>query len=133
MQPQSAMVIMDYRTGEIKAMESVTSLAPQIMGKKRDSAVKVPKVQENQPKANADEVNKDTRSKIENIAQALNQYVKSTQRDLKIQVHEATGNIIVKVLSKESGKIIREIPPEKMLNLAAKMEEMTGILFNENV
>ena len=121
------------KAGEIKAMESVTSLAPQIMGKKRDSAVKVPKVQENQPKANADEVNKDTRSKIENIAQALNQYVKSTQRDLKIQVHEATGNIIVKVLSKESGKIIREIPPEKMLNLAAKMEEMTGILFNENV
>jgi len=121
------------KAGEIKAMESVTSLAPQILGKNRESAVKVPKVPENQPKANAEEANKDTRSKIENIAQALNQYVKSAQRDLKIQVHEATGDIIVKVLSKENGKIIREIPPEKMLNLAAKMEEMTGILFNENV
>jgi flagellar protein FlaG len=121
------------KAGEIKATESVTSLAPQILGKNRESAVKIPKGQANQPKANAEEVREDTRSKIENIAQALNQYVKSTQRDLKIQVHEATGNIIVKVLSKEDGKIIREIPPEKMLNLAAKMEEMTGILFNENV
>lgn len=121
------------KTNEIRATESVTSLAPQILGKDSKSDVKIPEGRKNRPEANADKVREDTRSKIENIANALNQYVKSTQRDLKIQVHEATGNIIVKVLSKEDGKIIREIPPEKMLNLAAKMEEMTGILFNENV
>ncbi|HDR14137.1 MAG TPA: flagellar biosynthesis protein FlaG, partial [Desulfobacteraceae bacterium] len=39
----------------------------------------------------------------------------------------------VRVLSRESGEVIREIPPEEMLNLAAKMEEMTGALFNKNV
>ena len=121
------------KTNEIRATESVTSLAPQILGKDSKSDVKIPEGRKNRPEANADKVREDTRSKIENIANDLNQYVKSTQRDLKIQVHEATGNIIVKVLSKEDGKIIREIPPEKMLNLAAKMEEMTGILFNENV
>lgn len=73
------------------------------------------------------------KEKIEHIALAMDNYVKSIQTDLKIQVHNGTGNVMVKVLSKEDGRIIREIPPEELLNLAAKMEEMMGVLFNGNV
>lgn len=121
------------KAGKMKPPEPVSSLAPEIMSPSREKAAKVFNDPGKNPQADVLKVSEDTRSKIENIANALNQYVKSTQRDLEIQVHKATGNIIVKVLSKEDGKIIREIPPEKMLNLAAKMEEMTGVLFNENV
>jgi flagellar protein FlaG len=71
-------------------------------------------------------------AKIESIAQAMDNYVRSIQRDLKIRVHNDTGNIIVEVISGEDGKVIRQIPSENLLNLAAKMEEMTGVLFNEN-
>lgn len=71
--------------------------------------------------------------KIGRIAETMDSYVQSIQRDLKIQVHEKTGNIMVKVTSKESGKVIREIPPKELLDLAARIEEMTGILFDENV
>ncbi|MBW2609254.1 MAG: flagellar protein FlaG [Deltaproteobacteria bacterium] len=80
----------------------------------------------------AAEVRKVARKKIERIAQALDSYMQSIQRDLKIGVHQATGNIMVKVVSKSDGKIIREIPPEELLDLAAKMEEMIGVLVNEN-
>ena len=68
--------------------------------------------------------------KIEKIAQAMQDYVTSVQRDLKIQVHKDTGNLMVKIISVEDGKTIREIPPEELLNLAAKMDEMLGALFN---
>jgi flagellar protein FlaG len=71
--------------------------------------------------------------KIGRIAETMDSYVQSMQRDLKIQVHEKTGEIIVKVTSKESGKVIREIPSKELLDLAAKIEEMTGILFDEKV
>ncbi|MDM7920278.1 MAG: flagellar protein FlaG, partial [Methanosarcina sp.] len=71
--------------------------------------------------------------KIGRIAETMDSYVQSIQRDLKIQVDEKTGRVIVKVISKESGKVIREIPPEEMLDLAARIEEMTGILFDEKV
>ena len=125
--------ISPVKSGEIKPPESVSSLAPEIMDPGREKVAKIHKELEKKSQQDPHEVREDTRSKIENIAQALDQYVKSTQRDLKIQVHEATGNIMVKVISKEDGKVLREIPAEKMLNLAAKMEEMTGVLFNENV
>jgi flagellar protein FlaG len=60
----------------------------------------------------------------------MQEYVSSVQRDLKIQVHKDTGNLMVKIISAEDGKTIREIPPEELLNLAAKMDEMLGALFN---
>lgn len=71
--------------------------------------------------------------KIGRIAETMDSYVQSIQRDLKIQVDEKTGKIIVKVTSQETGKVIREIPSEEMLNLAARIKEMTGILFDEKV
>ncbi len=74
-----------------------------------------------------------TREKMERIAEALDNYVKSIQHDLDIKVDEETGRFLVKVISHESGEVIREIPPEELLKLAAKMEEMAGVLFNKSV
>ena len=50
---------------------------------------------------------------------------------LSFSVHEATGVIKVAVTDKETGDLIREIPPEQVLNLMAKIDEMMGILFDE--
>ena len=72
-------------------------------------------------------------AKVELIAQAMDDYVKSAGRDLKIQVNSETGNVTVQVISEESGEVIREIPPEEVLKLAAKMDDMLGLLFNESV
>jgi len=74
-----------------------------------------------------------TQPTIERVAQAMENYVDSLERDLKIQIHKETGNIMVSVISKEDGKTIREIPSEELLNLAARMEEMTGVIVNEFV
>lgn len=80
-----------------------------------------------------DEIEKETREKIEKIAQAMDEYVRSSQRSLKIRVDSRTGRTIVRVISKEDGRTIREIPPEQALNLASRMEEMMGFLFDEKV
>lgn len=53
--------------------------------------------------------------------------------DLQFSIHEATGRIFVKVIRGETGEIIREIPPEQVLNLAAKIDEMMGILYDQKV
>ena len=39
-------------------------------------------------------------------------------------------NISIIVSEKETGEIIREIPPEELQGLHAKMEELSGMLFN---
>ena len=51
--------------------------------------------------------------------------------DLQFSVHEASGEIMVTVREESSGEVIREIPPSEMLDLAAKLGEMVGLLFDQ--
>jgi flagellar protein FlaG len=53
--------------------------------------------------------------------------------DLEFSIHKATGRTFVRVIRSETGEIIREIPPEQILNLAAKIDEMMGILYDQKV
>ena len=69
------------------------------------------------------QANEDTTKRV---AEAMDQYVRSVQSDLQISIHDETGKIVVRVISQETGEVIREIPSEEMLKLAQKMEEMTG-------
>ncbi|WP_341279873.1 flagellar protein FlaG [Paenibacillus sp. FSL H8-0537] len=43
-------------------------------------------------------------------------------------VHEETNHIIYKIRNKETGEVIREIPEEKLLDMAAKLMEQNGII-----
>jgi flagellar protein FlaG len=81
--------------------------------------------------------------KGESIPLSEQQLIKAIERAVKaiqgptttfeFSVHEQTKQIMVKVLDKETGEIIREIPPEKQLDLVAKLWEMAGILVDEKV
>lgn len=46
-------------------------------------------------------------------------------------IDEATGRSVVRVLNKETGDVIRQLPPEELLNLVARMRQLTGLIFNE--
>ncbi|WP_063868024.1 flagellar protein FlaG [Paenibacillus sp. Soil766] len=49
----------------------------------------------------------------------------------EFKIHEATKQIMVKVLDKDTGEIVREIPPEKVLDMVAKLWEKAGIIVDE--
>jgi flagellar protein FlaG len=52
-------------------------------------------------------------------------------RRLDFQVDKDTQRIIVKVIDTETDKVIKEIPPEQLVQLAAKIQEMVGLLVDE--
>ncbi|WP_054957471.1 flagellar protein FlaG [Paenibacillus dakarensis] len=66
---------------------------------------------------------------IEKATKAL----QGPETTLEISIHEKTHQIMVKVLNKENGELIREIPPEKTLDLVANMMEIAGILVDQKV
>lgn len=70
----------------------------------------------------------------EQLIKAIEKAVKSMQGPytyLEFSVHETTRRIAVTVHDRETGEVIREIPPEKTLDLVAKLWEMAGILVDE--
>jgi len=51
--------------------------------------------------------------------------------DLQFSVHDSSGRIMVTVKDASTGQVIREVPPSDLLNLAAKLDEMIGLIFDE--
>ena len=45
--------------------------------------------------------------------------------------HEATKRISVKIIDNDTKEIIREIPPEKTLDMISKMWELAGLVVDE--
>ncbi|MBN2418732.1 MAG: flagellar protein FlaG [Deltaproteobacteria bacterium] len=115
----------------VRRQVEILSATSSVSDTKKGNSEKIDK--EKKEAQNYLQFNETANEKINRIAEAMENYVQSIQRDLKIQVHEETGNIMVRVTSHESGKIIREIPPKELLDLAARMEELAGALFDEKV
>ena len=72
----------------------------------------------------------------EQLIRTIERAVKSLQgpqTTLQISIHEKTHDIMVKVLNKDTGELIREVPPEKTLDLVANMMEIAGILIDEKI
>jgi flagellar protein FlaG len=68
---------------------------------------------------------------IINAIKAANKQLLGVNTELHYGVHEKTNQIMVKVVDKETGDIIREVPPEKTLDLFAKILELAGLLVDE--
>ena len=46
-------------------------------------------------------------------------------------IHDETNRVTIKIVDKESKDVIKEFPPEKTLDMIAKVWEMAGILVDE--
>ena len=66
----------------------------------------------------------------------IEEAVKSVQGPttrLDYSIHDKTNDVIIRVVDKETGEIIREIPPEKTLDILSKLMEIAGLLVDERV
>lgn len=46
-------------------------------------------------------------------------------------IHEKTNRVTIKIVDKETKEIIKELPPEKTLDMIAKAWELAGLLVDE--
>lgn len=81
----------------------------------------------NQPKL-SDLIGRITQSNEKEI-----QEVNGHNTTVEFSVHKATNTITFKVLDRDTGEVLREIPPEKILDLLAKMMEMAGIIVDKRI
>lgn len=46
-------------------------------------------------------------------------------------IHDATNRVTIKIVDKETKEVIKELPPEKTLDMIAKAWELAGLLVDE--
>lgn len=70
---------------------------------------------------------------LRDVVEDVQQYLLEHNIRLSFSLHDKTGDLVVRVLDKDTGEVIRQIPPEEMLRLREKLEELTGVLLNGKV
>ncbi len=50
---------------------------------------------------------------------------------LRFEMDKEADRVIIKVVDRESGEVIRQIPPEEMLNMAKVLDELKGSLVDQ--
>ena len=60
---------------------------------------------------------------VNRAASKVNEFVEQIGRNLEFSVHESTGRVIITVRESETGKIVRQIPPEELLIIADLVRE----------
>lgn len=85
-----------------------------------------------EPSGTAQMVGPDAQS-VREAVDRINAFLKSAQRDLNIEIDKDTGIVVVKVVDRESGEVIRQIPPEETLAIAKNLDTAQGVLFRSRV
>lgn len=68
----------------------------------------------------------------EQIRQSVEKINKNmSNREAIFGVHEATNRVMIKIVDKDTKEVIKEFPPEKTLDMIAKVWEMAGIMVDE--
>ena len=70
--------------------------------------------------------------KQDKIKKAVEQMNKNMNNSEAIfGIHEGTNRVTIKIVDKDTKKVIKELPPEKTLDMIAKVWEMAGIMVDE--
>ena len=71
------------------------------------------------------------RESLEKAVKETNQMIFKDDRRFEFKIHEGTKRIMVKLIDNETDEVIKEIPPEKILDLVASIWDLVGILVDE--
>lgn len=72
-----------------------------------------------------------TEKEVKTKIDLANKELKHTKTGLDFKYHEATKRVSITVYDKETKEVIREIPPEKSLDMLEKMWELAGMVVDD--
>lgn len=74
--------------------------------------------------AKEQELNK---QEVEKLAERLNRVMGLIEKRLQFKVHDKSKMIQVKVIDQQTGEVIDEIPPKRLLDLMSSFQDVTGL------
>ena len=74
-----------------------------------------------------------TRDDMEKMTNEMTKFMESLNTDIQFTLHEGTGRLIVKVIDKQTDKVLKEFPPHQLLDTLAAISKYIGGLLDKKV
>lgn len=130
MQAQTVTAPRPVAPAEKPAEYSSTTAQPAV---KVDATTVVVENAQNSAQNNASEQGGQQQASNEQIKKAVEELNRkiNTNTEAVFGMHEETNRVTIKIVDKSTKEVIREVPPEKTLDMIAKVWEIAGILVDE--
>lgn len=78
--------------------------------------------------------NKDyTKKQVENAVESINEFLQTEQLDSKFVFHDGLNQYYVRLVDSKTEEVIKEIPPERLLNAFYEMQKLVGMIVDEKI
>ncbi|KAF2957331.1 hypothetical protein AS159_09950 [Thermotoga sp. Ku-13t] len=115
MDPQRNMNLERVQTGSLKQLQlNVQRIAEESSRKQKEDSVDLSKTMES----------------LRKTFEKLSRFFKT---EAQFTIERELNMIIIKIKDRETGEIVRQIPPEVAVKIAKNLQELIGILFDEKV
>lgn len=116
---------------EINGVNNIVDKRPAEMNINMVNPVRVGSKEDKLDKLDIGDRKRYTEDEIIDAIENANKEFIAYDRRFEFSIHEKTKQIMVKIIDVSNDEVIREIPPEKILDLVAAICEISGILVDE--
>ena len=82
-------------------------------------------------KQNEQELKNLSKDELESLFKRMKEKFDYMNKYLKIEIDKDLHEPIIKIIDKKTNEVVRQIPPEHLLELAKKIDELVGLLFSK--
>ncbi len=68
---------------------------------------------------------------LEKMVTGLNELVHELHRELQFSLDDESGEVVIKVIDRETDTVIRQLPAEEVLRLRKRLQEAAGAIFHD--
>ncbi|MGE5701485.1 MAG: flagellar protein FlaG [Clostridia bacterium] len=73
----------------------------------------------------------DARDEVKKEVDSLNKWLGTKNTHLRFQMHDRLKEYYVQIVDDRTNEVVREVPSKKIMDLAANMYELAGIIVDE--
>lgn len=73
------------------------------------------------------------RSELEQAVDTMNELLENTHKASKFVLHDGLNKYYVRLVDTETEEVIKEIPPERLLDALYEMQKLAGMIVDEKV
>lgn len=77
--------------------------------------------------------NEFSKNNMAELVSVVNEFVRSLSTKVEFFYDRYNERHVILVKEKETGEVIREIPPKEMVNLVKQLEKVTGIIYHNQI
>ena len=72
-----------------------------------------------------------TKEDLETVASDLSDFMQSLNTDIEFSIHEKSGRMMVKVVDTKTQDVLKEFPPEELLDTIGAIRDYVGALLDK--